>query len=127
MPFIQYYVSLAYTILKIREEKKMNTYIIEFNNEKHTTEEWAKIYGVDEEQLIKRLKCTSFSLEHALTFKEKKRERLITYNGKTQNLSDWAKELDLPYFCLRSRLNTLKWTVEKAFTTPYKKGDKNGN
>ena len=127
MPFIQYYVSLAYTILKIREENKMNTYIIEHNNEKHTTEEWAKIYGIDEEQLIKRLKCASFSLEHALNFKEKKRERLITYNGKTQNLSDWAKELDLPYFCLRSRLNTLKWTVEKAFTTPYKKGDKNGN
>lgn len=127
MPFIQYYVSLAYTILKIREEKKMNTYVIEYNNEKHTTEEWAKIYGIDEEQLIKRLKCTSFSLEHALNFKEKKRERLITYNGKTQNLSDWAKELDLPYFCLRSRLNTLRWTVEKAFTTPYKKGDKNGN
>lgn len=127
MPFIQYYVSLAYTILKIREEKKMNTYIIEFNNEKHTTEEWAKIYGIDEEQLIKRLRCTAFSLKHALNFKEKKRERLITYNGKTQNLSDWAKELDLPYFCLRSRLNTLKWTVEKAFTTPYKKGDKNGN
>ena len=127
MPFIQYYVSLAYTILKIREENKMNTYIIEHNNEKHTTEEWAKIYGIDEEQLIKRLRCASFSLEHALNFKEKKRERLITYNGKTQNLSDWAKELDLPYFCLRSRLNTLKWTVEKAFTTPYKKGDKNGN
>ena len=127
MPFIQYYVSLAYTILKIREEKKMNTYIIEYNNEKHTTEEWAKIYGIDEEQLIKRLRCASFSLEQALNFKEKKRERLITYNGKTQNLSDWAKELDLPYFCLRSRLNTLRWTVEKAFTTPYKKGDKNGN
>ena len=127
MPFIQYYVSLAYTILKIREEKKMNTCVIEFNNEKHTTEEWAKIYGIDEEQLVKRLRCTSFSLKHALNFKEKKRERLITYNGKTQNLSDWAKELDLPYFCLRSRLNTLKWTVEKAFTTPYKKGDKNGN
>lgn len=127
MPFIQYYVSLAYTILKIREEKKMNTYVIEYNNEKHTTEEWAKIYGIDEEQLVKRLRCTSFSLKHALNFKEKKRERLITYNGKTQNLSDWAKELDLPYFCLRSRLNTLKWTVEKAFTTPYKKGDKNGN
>lgn len=127
MPFIQYYVSLAYTILKTREEKKMNTYVIEYNNEKHTTEEWAKIYGIDEEQLVKRLRHTSFSLEHALNFKEKKRERLITYNGKTQNLSDWAKELELPYFCLRSRLNTLKWTVEKAFTTPYKKGDKNGN
>ena len=97
----------------------MNPTKIEYKGEIHSVEEWAKIFGVDTEQLLFKLKNSNFSLEDALQYSGKKRERLITYNGKTQNLKSWSIELNIPYFCLRSRLNTLKWTVEKAFTTPY--------
>lgn len=104
----------------------MESKFVEYDGERHTVKEWAAIFGLDEERLLENLEATGYSMERALNYSGKKRERLIEFRGKVQNLSQWAQELGLPYFCLRSRLNVMKWTVEKAFTTPYGGGSQNG-
>ena len=92
--------------------------VITHNGETHSLTEWARLYGLDAEELQARLD-SGLTLGEALYTPRAKRERLITYDGRVQNLRQWSDELDIPYYCLRSRLNKLHWTVERAFQTEY--------
>lgn len=102
---------------------------IEYNGEKHTIAEWARIKSLPQNLLVYRLlegwtvkeaintpKLIRGQRIHKMKKYECSRFVYINYNGERHTLTEWAHKIGLKRGCsLRRRIK--EWGIEKALTT----------
>lgn len=96
------------------ERSKSRT--LEIRGERHTTTEWAKLYGVPSHLILQRIDH-GWTVERAITEPVAERKyHDLTYKGQTHSMSDWARLLGIKFSTLSQRINS-GWSVEDALTT----------
>lgn len=108
--------------MQTQNSNKSNCRHITYNGETKTVAEWAKVVGITERGLTKRLYVKKLPIEEALQ-PGNRSIKLITYKGRTKNLQEWADELGLTYKCLWNRIHRRGWSVDKAFETKSPRND----
>jgi hypothetical protein len=99
-----------------------NSSYLEFQGQKKTVSQWAKITGFDRAAIEMRMKL-GWSVHDALTVPpEKGRNQynggeLLTFQGKSQTTAQWAAEIGISYSTLKRRFY-MGWSIEKALTQP---------
>lgn len=99
--------------------KRTNRYI-EYNGERKTIAEWARISGIDRSILRGRID-RGWSMEKAMSTPSGSiwsNRKKITFNGKTHTIPEWAKIIGINGCTLRDRLTRRGWSVERALTEP---------
>ena len=111
-----------------KPKRPLEDRLVEYNGEKHTVSEWARIYNVDPCKLRNR---TYYSGDFAKSldalvngkkyrkFMKPKSERLIEYNGEKHLVSEWARIYGIDLTTLWHRLRA-GWEFDRAVNTPVK-------
>jgi hypothetical protein len=87
---------------------------IEYNGQRHTLAEWARIRSITPSCIRHRLN-RGYSVGIALGYVK---EKTISFNGKNLTIREWAKYANIRPDLLSKRLRS-GWSFEKAINTPY--------
>lgn len=101
---------------------------IEYNGEKHTLAEWARLTGISDDTLAHRLK-DGWSIEDVFNKPVRSRKPScpgIEYNGETHSIAEWSRITGIPYFTLIKRFE-VGWSATDALTIPAKYCRRNEN
>ena len=109
-----------------QQNNKINNHILEFNNEKHTINEWSRLLNIDRIIIKDRLRL-GWSVEDALLKPVKHQNKGITFNNETHSMKEWSKITGISVKTLNYRYYTAKWSIEKMLTTPLKRKEKTNN
>jgi len=101
------------------EEQMANRWVtvwVEFDGQKRTMADWAKIKGISRVRLWHRLEA-GWSVEEALMTPTRHWSQTLEHEGRSMTVQEWAKELDIPEATLRHRMRS-GWPDSKVVTTP---------
>lgn len=104
--------------MKVQNNNRCNNRYIEWNGERHTVSEWARILNVDRRVLHGRFK-NGWSVDKTLTTPVQKQKKpcKILWNGEYHTISEWSKILNINIHTLDKRFSC-GWSVDDAFTRP---------
>lgn len=87
--------------------------VIEYGGERHNTEQWGKILGIDPKTIRARF-SHGWSTEDALLKSTDSRRISYEINGEKKYIKDLAKEYGINYNTLYNRLFTYGWDIFRA-------------
>lgn len=108
--------------MTVQNNNKKSVPKYEFNGEKHSVSEWARLLGINRGLLKDRITKLGWSIEKALTTPVlpcgvKKTNIILEYNGEAHPIGTWEKLLGFKPETVRNRIK-LGWSIEEALTIP---------
>lgn len=104
-----------------QQKNKRNVTLFTYQGVTRSINEWAKIYGIHHNLLMKRLVKLGWSFEKAINEPTSRtlrsNNRIIIINEEAMPVSIAAKKYEIPKHIIYSRLNR-GWSPEKAVFTP---------
>lgn len=106
--------------MEVQQNNKSSNHILEYNGERHTIAEWAKILNIKREIIKDRLRL-GWDVDDIFTTPVEIQRKGITYNGETHSWIEWSKITGIAYKTLTHRFYEAHWDIEKVLTTPVQK------
>lgn len=102
--------------MEVQSNNKRNNVILEYNEEKHTVAQWARILNMSQETLYTRIFTQNMSIEDAFFSKNQKKIK-YEINGESHTFQEWSKISNIKYNTIMKR-HEKGWGVERAVFTP---------
>jgi hypothetical protein len=93
--------------------RRTNVYV-EYRGKKYTVDELAETHGINSDVLRARIFNHGWTLERALSMKERPMDVIIEYNGERKNMSQWSKETGIHFTTIKRRYRN-GLSAEKIF------------